>query len=217
MVDLAALRTKMVDGQVRPNDVTDHRIIAAMSEIPREVFVRPADRELAYIDRNLPIGEGRVLLQPMLVAKAIQAADILATDKVLVIGAATGYMAAVAARLAARVVALEADAVIAGAARAALSAAAVYNAEVVVGDFAKGWAAAAPYAVILVAGAVEELPDAVKAQLADGGRLVVFEGTGLSGRAKLYTRSGPDVSARTLFNASAPELVAFRRAPAFVF
>lgn len=217
MADMRVLRTKMVDGQVRPNDVTDLRIIDAMLEIPRELFVPAAERPLAYIDRNLPVGDGRRLLQPMLVAKAIQAAEIGAAACVLVVGAATGYTAAVAGRLAASVVALESDASLAEAARAALSAAGAATVTVAVGPLAAGWAAAAPYDAILIDGGVEVVPPAIVAQLKDGGRLVSFEGAGLSGRAVLRTRSGAETAARTLFNASAPALPGFAREPAFVF
>jgi protein-L-isoaspartate(D-aspartate) O-methyltransferase len=216
MVDIAALRTKMVDGQVRPNDVTDHRIIEAMLEIPREAFVPVDQRELAYIDRNLPVGNGRCLLQPMLVAKMVQAADIQPGDRVLEVGAATGYVSAVASRLAGSVTALESDPALAESARAALAAAGATVA-VVGGPLEKGWAADAPFDVILVSGAVETLPDALAAQLADGGRMVFIQGTGLAGRARLHTRTGGEVSGRELFNASAPVLPGFQREPAFVF
>ncbi len=217
MTDWVKLRTKMVDGQVRPNDVTDHRIIAAMLEIPRELFVPTALGELAYIDRNLDLPGGRCLLQPMLVAKAIQSAEIQPTDRVLEVGAGTGYTAAVVSRLAAAVTAVESEPVLATAARGALAATGSANVTVVEGPLSAGAPAGAPYDVILVSGAVEVMPDSLLAQLADGGRLVVYEGVGLSGRAKLYTRTGADVAGRTLYNASAPVLPGFAREPAFVF
>lgn len=217
MVDIAALRTKMVDGQVRPNDVTDLRIIDAMLEIPREVFVPSDQRELAYIDRNLPLGGGRCLLQAMLLAKMIQAADIQAGDRVLEVGTATGYAAAVVSRLAGSVTALEQDPALAETARAALGAAGASSVQVVVGPLAAGWPDGAPFDVILVSGAVETLPDSLSAQLSDGGRLVFVQGTGLAGRARLHTRTGAEVSGRELFNASAPVLPGFQREPAFVF
>lgn len=217
MTDWAIQRTKMVDGQVRPNDVTDHRIIAAMLEIPRELFVPTALGPLAYIDRNLELPGGRGLLQPMLVAKAIQAAEIQSGEAVLEVGAGTGYVAAVIARLDAKVTAVESDPVLATAARGALAASGTTGVTVVEGPLPAGAPAGAPYSVILISGSVETIPDQLLDQLADGGRLVVFEGAGLSGRAKLYTRTGADVAGRTLFNASAPALPGFAREPAFVF
>lgn len=217
MVDLTSLRTKMVDGQIRPNDVTDHRILEAMLTVPRELFVPAAQRELAYLDRDVPLGGGRVLVQPMVVAKLLQAAEIGEDDKVLEVGGATGYGAAIAGRLAREVVALEEDGGLAADAAAALEAAGTTNVSVVTGPLTAGHAAAAPYDVIVIAGSVERLPESLTGQLADGGRLVVVEGHGLSARAVLYTRSGRDVAGRVLMNAAVPLLPGFAREPEFVF
>jgi protein-L-isoaspartate(D-aspartate) O-methyltransferase len=217
MVDIAALRTKMVDGQIRPNDVTDHRIIEAMLEVPREAFVPAARAELAYVDLNVAVGEGRHLIQPMILGRMLQEVDIRPSDAVLEIAGATGYGSAVAARLAARVVLVEENPVLADAARAALAAAGADTVTVVTGPHKAGAPAQAPFDVILVNGAVELLPDAFADQLADGGRLVVVVGAGQAARAMLYTRSGKDVSGRALFNASVPLLPGFSPEPAFVF
>lgn len=217
MVDNAALRTKMVDGQVRPNDVTDHRIIDAMLEIPREDFVPASQASLAYLDRDLPSAPGRAMLQPMTVARLVQAARIGAADRVLVVGAGSGYLAAVTARLAAAVVALEEHPELAAAAGAALARHGQGRVTVATGPLAAGWPGEAPYDVIVVEGAVEVLPEAIAGQLADGGRLVVVEGIGQSAVARLYTRSGGEVAGRVLMNAAAPLLPGFSREPAFVF
>ncbi|WP_075214384.1 protein-L-isoaspartate O-methyltransferase family protein [Mongoliimonas terrestris] len=220
MVDTATLRTKMVDGQVRPNDVTDHRIIDAMLGVPREAFVPEALQKLAYIDQNLLVGTDpvpRYMLQPMVTARLLQQADIRATDTVLEVGATTGYTAALLARLAKAVVALEDGAALAAAARTALAGQGIHTVEVVTGPLAAGWAPRAPYDVILVSGAVEVLPDALADQLADGGRLLVTVGLGQAARAMLYTRSGPEVSGRVLMNAAVPLLPGFQREPAFEF
>ncbi|WP_181706955.1 protein-L-isoaspartate O-methyltransferase family protein [Chthonobacter rhizosphaerae] len=220
MADTAALRTKMVDGQIRPNDVTDHRIIDAMLTVPREAFVPPALRKLAYIDQNLLVGGDptpRYMLQPMITARLIQQADIASTDTVLEVGATTGYTAAILSRLARKVVALEEDASLAEVARAAIAGQGIHTVEVVTGPLAAGWPAGAPYNVIIVSGAVEVLPDALADQLAEGGRLLVVLGTGQAARGMLYTRSGAEISGRVLMNAAVPLLPGFAREPAFEF
>ncbi len=220
MIDMTALRTKMVDGQVRPSDVTDHRIIEAMLDIPREAFVPPSMAGLAYLDRNLPVsadGRTRCLIQPMVLARMIQAADIGADDVVLEVGCASGYGAAVMARLASSVVALEEDEALADMASAALSGLGVDNVAVVRGPLAAGYPDEAPYDVILVNGAVEVMPDALAGQLKEGGRLVVVVGVGQAARGMLYTRSQAGVSGRVVMNASVPLLPGFAKAPAFEF
>lgn len=220
MADMTALRTKMVDGQVRPSDVTDHRIIDAMLEVPREAFVPASLAGLAYLDRNLPVsadGQSRCLIQPMILSRMIQAADIGADDVVLEVGCATGYGSAVMARLASSVVALEEDPALADAAAAALSSLGVDNVAVITGRLADGCPDEAPFDVILVNGSVEELPETLAGQLKDGGRLVVVVGAGQSARAMLYTRSGTGVSGRVIMNASVPTLPGFARQPAFEF
>ncbi|WP_237154639.1 protein-L-isoaspartate O-methyltransferase family protein [Oryzibacter oryziterrae] len=218
MVDFSVLRTKMVDGQVRTNDVTDLRIIDAMLTVAREDFVPEPRKALAYIDRNLPVGESeksRVLVHPMVFAKLVQAAGVKATDKVLEVGSATGYGAAVLSRLAGSVVALEEDASFASSATKALSG--LGTVTVVTGKLATGAADKGPFDVILLNGSVEEFPSALAAQLADGGRLLLVEGKGNSAVAKVYLRTGKDVSGRILFNASVPLLPGFAAEPAFVF
>lgn len=218
MVDAAALRTKMVDGQIRPNDVTDHRILDAMLSVPREAFVPAALKPLAYLDQHLKLnGAGRCMLQPMVQGRMLQQAGIRATDRVLDVAAGTGYLSAIASRLAASVVALEEDAELAAAARTALADVGAAHVEVVVGPHTKGWAAGAPYDVILVGGAVDVLPDALPDQLAEGGRLIVIKGVGQAARAMLYTRTGRDVGSRVLMNAAAPLLPGFAAEPSFQF
>lgn len=211
MTDFAGLRTKMVDGQVRPNDVTDHRIIDAMLSVAREDYVPAAQRDLAYLDRNIPVGNGRVILQPMLVARMLQTAEIKAGDTLLEIGTGLGYTAAVAARLAASVVALESDTALAAAATVALKS----SPNVMVICAALTAIAADSADVILISGAVEVLPDAVKAGLKEGGRLVVIEGVGQSARGMLYTRAGTSVTGRVFMNAAAPVLPGYQREPVF--
>jgi len=219
MTDFAAARRNMVDGQVRTADVTDLRIIAAMQEVPRERFVQPPSAGLAYLDLALPVGgvEGvpRCLLKPMVLAKLIQAADLDPSDRVLVIGCATGYSAAVLARIAGPVTALEQDEKLAPFAQSAL--AGQSNVAVVKGPLVDGWAPAAPYDVILIDGAVERIPQTVSRQLADGGRLLCVMGVAPGASAMLYRRSGEEFAGRAIFDATAALLPGFAKAAVFAF
>ncbi len=218
MTDFAAARRNMVDGQVRTTDVTDLRIIAAMLDVPREQFVAPAMAGLAYLDLDVPVGESassRRLIKPMVLAKLMQAADIKATDRVLDVGCVTGYAAAVLARIAGEVLALEQDAALAEAARAALSA--LPNVGVAAGPLNDGWPQAAPYDAILLEGTTEVAPEKLLQQLKDGGRLVCVLGAGPGAKAMLYQRSGGDFGDRPLFDAAAPVLPGFVKPPEFAF
>jgi protein-L-isoaspartate(D-aspartate) O-methyltransferase len=215
MFDFAAARTHMVDGQVRIADVTDLRIISAMQDIARERFVPAGSRELAYVDFDMPVAPGRCLMKPRALAKLIQTADVAGTDRVLDVGSATGYGVAVLARMAAQVIALEEDPDLARTARAALSGS--RNVEVVENRLAQGWAAAAPYDVIVMEGATEVVPDALLRQLSDGGRLVCVLGGDQAAKAMFYVRSGEDVGGRPVFDAAAGVLPGFAKVPAFSF
>jgi protein-L-isoaspartate(D-aspartate) O-methyltransferase len=217
MTDFAAARRHMVDGQVRTADVTDLRIQAAMLEIPRENFVPPALAPLAYLDLDLPVGEGgsRRLLKPMVLAKLIHAADVARSDGVLDVGCASGYGAAVLARIASQVVALEVDAGLAQAARSAL--AGRHNVSLVTGPLSAGWPQGAPYDVILLEGATEVVPQAFLDQLKNGGRLVCVLSNGPGAKAMLYCRSGDELGGRPIFDANAAVLPGFAKAPVFAF
>jgi protein-L-isoaspartate(D-aspartate) O-methyltransferase len=217
MTDFSAARRHMVDGQVRTADVADLRVISAMLEVPRERFVPPGSAALAYLDIDLAIGEeaARRLLKPMVLAKLIHAADLSATDRMLIVGCATGYSAAVLARIARHVVALEQDASLARAARAALSS--LPNVEVVDGPLVDGWAQAAPYDVILLEGATEVEPQAFCRQLKDGGRLVCVLGASPGAKAMLYCRSGGELGGRPIFDAAAAVLPGFAKPRVFAF
>ncbi len=215
MTDFAAARRHMVDGQIRTADVTDLRIIAAMLEVPRERFVPPVSASLAYLDLDASVSATRRLLKPIVLAKLIQAAEIGATDRVLDAGCATGYTAAVLARIAGGVVALEPDAGLAKAATDALSA--LPNVDVVSARLTDGWPQGAPYDVVILDGATEIVPQALCQQLKDGGRLVCVLGAGPGSKAMLYRRSGTEVSGRAIFDASATLLPGFAKTLAFAF
>jgi protein-L-isoaspartate(D-aspartate) O-methyltransferase len=216
MTDFAAARRHMVDGQIRTTDVTDLRILTAMDEVPRERFVPPALAAITYLDMAIPVGEGpRRLLKPMLLAKLIQAADLAGTDRVLDVGCATGYGAAVLARIAGQVVALEQDPALAKSASAAL--AGETKVSVVSGLLVEGWPSGAPYDAILLEGAAEVVPPALVQQLAQGGRLVCVMGSGPGSKATVYRRSGEDIGARTVFDAAAAVLPGFVKPLEFAF
>jgi len=222
MIDFATARRMMVDGQIRPNDVTDLRIIAAMLEVPRERFLPQAKRPLAYLDFDIPVLEGpdgrprRRMLKPMLLAKMIQVAGVRESDSVLDVGCATGYSSAIIAQLACSVVALEEEATLALNARENLHALGITNVSTETGPLSAGYAARAPYDVIFLQGATEVEPQTLFPQLREGGRLVCVRAAA-AGKAIVYRRSGEDVSGWPVFDATASVLPGFAAAPAFVF
>jgi protein-L-isoaspartate(D-aspartate) O-methyltransferase len=220
MSGFSTARQKMVDGQVRPSDVTDIRILDAMLTVPRELFVPENRRALAYLDLNLDISEGgsakRFLIQPAVSAKMLQAADIKNTDNVLVAGCATGYTAALVARIAPRVTATETDAEHAAMARNVLAQLG-QNVTFRAAAPADGDPANAPYDVIVLDGATEIVPDRLYGQLAEGGRLVGIFAITQPPRACIVTRYHGDFGNRSLFDASVPVLPGLERLPAFVF
>ncbi|MCO6052046.1 protein-L-isoaspartate O-methyltransferase [Mesorhizobium sp. RP14(2022)] len=211
------LRVKMVDGQIRTTDVTDIPLLDALLSVPREVFVDDRLRQLAYIDEDLQIAPGRFLMEPSPFAKLAQLAAIRPGDNVLDVGAGTGYASAVFARLGASVTALESDASLAGRAKSALMQAGHGEVSVVGGPLAQGWKASAPYQVIFVNGAVDDVPGALFEQLAEGGRLVVVEGRGNAGVAMLYVKASGATAGRRAFNAAVKPLPGFEKTPAFTF
>ena len=219
MTDFAQARRMMVEGQIRTNDVTDLRVLAAFDEVPRERFVPERWQAIAYLDRDVPVGAtgARCLLKPMVLAKLIQAAEVGEGDRVLDLACATGYSSAILAKLARVVVALEEDADLAASATRALAAASTGNANVTTGNLVDGWPREAPYDVILLNGSIEVAPQPLLEQLADGGRLVAIVGRAPIGRGTVYRRSGTHVSTQAEFDAVAPLLPGFSKPPAFVF
>lgn len=222
MTDFTAARLNMIESQVRPNGITDRRIIAAMEALPRERFVPAGRAAVAYMDEDIALDPAepsrgpRALIEAMAFARMLQHVAIRPGDKVLVVGAGTGYGAAVIAALADRVVALECDSALATAARTNL--AALSNVKLVEGPLEAGASAEQPFDVIVLEGRVEDVPPALFGQLAEGGRLVAVVGTSDVAKATVFTRSDAVMAARQVFDASITALPGFKKAvPAFVF
>lgn len=218
LINFENARRNMVDNQLRPNKVTDARMIDAMLGLPREKFVPAHLRGVAYVDDDVPIGHGRVLMEPMVLARMLQAAEIATSDVVLDIGAGTGYASAVCARLAATVVALESEPGLVAESARILSELGIDNVVTVEGPLANGYPQQAPYDVIVFSGAVEDVPENILGQLAEGGRLVaVVAAPGKAPVARLARNCEGVMAFRTLFDASVPCLPGFEREPGFVF
>jgi protein-L-isoaspartate(D-aspartate) O-methyltransferase len=219
MSNFAAARRNMVDCQLRTNEVTDPLVIAAMAELPREMFVPKTRQGIAYVDEDLPVAPGRWLMEPLVLARLVQALELTPADTVLDIGCATGYDAALLGRLAGSVVAVESDAELADQANLTLSHVASDNVAVVTAPLEQGYAVQAPYDVIFIGGAVARLPDAVTAQLAPHGRLAVVlrASDAAPGRAWLYSKSSDRISGRPLFDCGTPYLHGFEPRESFTF
>ena len=203
----AKARFNMVESQIRTNRVTDPALLAALSRLPRQVFVPESLAGVAYVDKSLRIAGDRYLLEPLVLARLIQEAAVTPADKVLVVGAGTGYSTALIAGLAASVTGLECDAAFADRARANLDALEIANAVIQTGPLEQGWAASAPYDVILIDGMVGAVPAAITEQIRPSGRLVTIQSQeGRCGAGMLYRKLGGLVSGRILFDAAGPFL-----------
>ena len=216
-MNFSAARHNMIESQLRPNRVTDEAILAAFDAVPREVFVPPALRSVAYVDDDIEVAPGRWLMEPMVLGRLLQAAGPRREDVALVIGCGTGYSCAVLARLVNTVVAVESSGDLVSRATQQLADLSIDNVVVLEGRLDEGHSRQAPYDLILINGAVAEMPRAIEAQLAEGGRLVTVMRDGPVGHATLMTRTGGVVSRRVLFDAAVPPLPGFAPAPGFVF
>jgi protein-L-isoaspartate(D-aspartate) O-methyltransferase len=217
MTDYAAAREAMVDRQVRPSDVTRYPIIAAMLAVPREEFLPEALRPVAYLGEHVPLAPGRVLLDPRVFAKLLDALDVGPRDLVLDLGCGLGYSTAVLAQMAEAVVALESDPAMAAEAETLLGAHAVDNAVVQSGPLAKGVPEHGPFDAILIEGAVEVLPEVLADQLKLGGRIAAIFAAGAGGQARLGLRTEQGIVWRRIFDATAPVLPGFAARKAFEF
>lgn len=217
MSDPAAARTHMIDCQLRPNGVNDERILAAIADVPREMFLPKAKRAIAYVDEDLEIAEGRYLVEPVTFARMLVAADIKSTDVVLDIGCASGYSSAVIAGLADAVVALEENELLADRAESKLSAQDIMNVAVIKGELCKGVPKQGPFDVIFLGGAVDTVPAKLVKQLKEGGRLVCVKVETGVGRAHIIEIIDGKASGRNLFDANVQQLPGFANDVGFVF
>jgi protein-L-isoaspartate(D-aspartate) O-methyltransferase len=217
MFDAANARRLMVEGQIRTADVTDTAVLEAMQTLPRELFLPPALAQLAYLDGDVPVRRGRTLLRPMVLAKLVQAARIDREDRVLDLGCATGYSAAVLSRLAGSVVALDEDTELVRQAKEALASVGATNIEVVTGPLTAGWPAGGPYDVIFLDGATEIAPDALGPQLKPDGCVVGVYSPTAASKATIFHFIEGHMVGRPLFDAAARVLPGFFAPPQFVF
>ena len=219
MTDFATARRNMVDGQLRPNKVTNLELLAAIGELPRERFLPDGLKAVAYADDNVPLGGSRFLMEPMVLARLVQALQPSPDDRALVIAAGRGYGAALLGRMVKSVVAVESDSALASAASQALSALGLANVTLHVGKMEDGAAASAPYDVVLIEGAVRQVPQTIIDQIAEGGRLatVLASESGGLGVAQLIVKDGGVASGRPLLDAGTPALPGFAATPRFTF
>jgi protein-L-isoaspartate(D-aspartate) O-methyltransferase len=216
--DFADARNRMVDSQLRPNKVTDPRVLTAMRELPRERFLPARLRARAYVDEDVPLGGGRVLMEPLVIARLVQLAAPSAGERALVVGAGVGYGSALLARCGVRVTALEEDRALAAMAERTLAELAP-GVRVVIGSLAAGWPQGKPYDIILIEGAVQDIPSALEGQLrADMGRLVaVRSAVGSMGSAVLAEPTPLGLRAQPIFDCATPPLPSLLPKPTFTF
>jgi len=216
-MDFALARRNMVEGQIRTNKVTDQLVVEALEALPREVFVPDALKNIAYIDEDLAVGGGRILMEPMVLARLMQAAAIEETDLALVIAAATGYEAAAIAKIASAVVAIESDLDLHRAAVEHLAEQGADTVSMLKGKLATGHPGQGPYDVIFINGAAGEVPDSLLDQLADGGRLVYIKTGAGTDKAMLVTKVEGVTSETELFDANVPAIPEFAAKSQFSF
>ena len=217
MTDFATVREAMVDGQIRPSDVTLYPVIEAMLDVPREDYVPEALREIAYIGDHLPLGERRVVLDARVMGKMLESLDIQPDELVLDIGAGLGLSSALIAHLAEAVVALESDESMAADAEALLASHDVDNAMVEKAPLTEGAPKHGPYDVIVIEGGVGDVPAALVEQLKTGGRMAAIMMDGALGRCMIGLKTGHGMDWRWAFDATAPVLPGFEKRTIFAF
>jgi protein-L-isoaspartate(D-aspartate) O-methyltransferase len=217
-MDQARARINMVENQLRPNRIEDPRLLDAMREVPRERFLPKLLRGVAYADEDLRLPDGGHLIEPLVLARLIEAAQVRPQDVVLVVGCTTGYAGVVLARMAATVILLQPAAVAVEPIETLLEELAVDNVVVVTGDDpAAGHPSQAPFDVILLVGSVAAVPAALLEQIGEGGRLVAVIDDRRIGKGTLFTRLHGVVGRQVLFDASIPRLAGLTERVEFAF
>ena len=219
MSNFAIARQNMVDNQIRANKVTDPALIEAFLNIPREDFVPTGKETVAYVDEDLSLGGGRFLIEPMVLSRLLQEADIDASDIVLDVGCCTGYSTAVISRIAASVIGIDENQNHIDTANENLAKLEIDNAGVILRDLVDGYSEQKPYSLIVINGSVEQIPDKLFDQLIDGGRLVAVmkERNDKLGKAKIYNKLKNSISGRFLFDAGTPQISSFAKVQGFQF
>jgi protein-L-isoaspartate(D-aspartate) O-methyltransferase len=216
-MDFSSARHNMVESQIRPNRVTDTVLMEALATLPREKFVPQAMEGVAYVDEAIDIGDGRYLMEAWVLARLLEAAEVQPDDVALLIGCGSGYEAAVMSYLAGTVVALETNKMLLEHANVILAELSIDTVAIVEGELAHGYVRQAPYDVVLINGAVPEIPDCLSNQLGEGGRMVAIVGDGAYGKGTLVTCYNGVVTSREIFDAGTPTLLGFEKNSSFYF
>ena len=212
-------RKAMIDSQIRPNKVIDERVVAAFASTPREEFVPKALRDVAYVDEDLALSGGRYIIEAMVMGRLLQALDIQPEQNILLIGAGTGYTAALLSQLCASVIAIDNRKASVEKTQALLGEMEIGNVAVLNGKLTDGYAGEGPYDAILIEGGVEVMPEALLAQLAPKGKCAAIwrSSSTAQGEASLWAKAGDQFSRVVLFNAQVPTLAEFKAKETFQF
>ena len=209
----------MLESQIRPNKVIDELVLSAFLEIPRELFVQKSMRDIAYIDEDLPLSNGRYLIEPMVLARMVQSLELKVSDNVMIIGVGTGYSTAIISKIVTSVIGVESRSPLIQKAENNLAQLEITNTVLFKERLQEGYSKEAPYNAILIDGGVSEVPSSILNQLADDGKLVSIyrsENTAV-GEASIWMRSGKKFSRKCLFNAQVPTLDEFKEKQEFLF
>jgi len=209
----------MLESQIRPNKVIDEMVLSAFANIPREIFVHKSMQDIAYIDEDLPLSNGRYLMEPMVLARLIQSLELNASDNVMIIGIGTGYSVAIISQIVTSVIGIESRATLIQKAENNLTELDITNAVLFKERLQDGFCREAPYNAILIDGGISFIPESILDQLTNNGKLVSIYRPNIetAGEASIWMRSGTKFSRKCLFNAQVPTLEEFRAKPEFIF
>ena len=212
-------RKIMLESQIRPNKVIDERVLSAFANIPREIFVHKSMQDIAYIDEDLPLSNGRYLMEPMVLARLIQSLELNESDNVMIIGIGTGYSVAIISQIVTSVIGIESRATLIQKAENNLTELDITNAVLFKERLQDGFSKESPYNAILIDGGISFIPENILDQLSNNGKLVSIYRPNIetAGEASIWMRSGTKFSRKCLFNAQVPTLEEFRAKPEFIF